>query len=192
MRVAGLDFEEERIALFVDGMDEQIRQFSAAGKVPVLLDGDTVVWDSLAICEYIAESNTALWPSARDARAVARSVCAEMHSGFEHLRGQMPMNCRRDEALDHIDHALQSDIDRVCEIWRDCRSKFASSGEYLFGAFSVADAMFAPVVLRFNSYRVDAGERGNAYMKTILAMPELQEWITAGQAESEVIAQAEV
>jgi len=147
------------------------------------------VWDSLAICEYVAERHPALgcWPSAARDRARARSISAEMHAGFRTLRTQMPMNCRRAPAAVPHDAELDADIDRVVEIWTQALGEHAAPGPYLFGDFGVADAMYAPVVLRFTAYAVELPKPARAYADAILALPALQAWIADARRETEVL-----
>ncbi len=153
--------------------------------MPALTDGDVVVWDSLAIAEYLHElqPTAALWPTDRAARAFARSVSAEMHSGFLGLRTHLPMNVRREPAPLEYGKEVADEIARVVAIWRDCRSRFGAGGDFLFGRFSIADAMFAPVVMRFHYYGVALEADSAAYVKTIHALPAIQEWIAAAHQE---------
>jgi glutathione S-transferase len=190
MRHAGLPFRELRIPLYGPESKAQIREHSPSGKVPCLLDGDLAVWDSLAICEYLAERHTGLelWPSAPAARAVARSVSAEMHAGFQHLRANMSMNCRgvfpgRGRTVE-----VAGEIERIQRLWADCRARFGAPEPFLFGRFCIADAMYAPVVLRFRTYQVQLSPPGRDYADAILALPALEEWVAAARAETEVIA----
>ncbi|RFA27752.1 glutathione S-transferase [Alkalilimnicola ehrlichii] len=194
LKVGKVDFREVRVPLHAEDSEQQVRRYSPTGKVPVLQHGDLTIWDSLAIAEYLAEQFPQLkgWPEDATARAVARSVSAEMHSEFAALRQELPMNCRVQLKDYPLSEDVQRDIDRICEIWRDCRARFGGGGPWLFGEFSVADAMFAPVALRFMSYGVALGEFEAAYRDQILAMPEIQEWIEAGREEYEVIERAEV
>jgi glutathione S-transferase len=190
MRQAGLDFREIRIALYTPESKAQIRAHSPSGRVPCLVDGGLAIWDSLAICEYLAERHPRLelWPAASAARAVARSVSAEMHSGFQHLRTNMSMNCRgRFPGLGRSVE-VAGEIDRIQRLWADCRARFGGSGPFLFGRFSIADAMYAPVVLRFRTYQVQLNPVSREYADAVLALPALQEWVAAAVAETEVIA----
>jgi glutathione S-transferase len=163
-----------------------IRPHSPSGKVPVLRDGDLLVWDSLAICEYLAESfpTAKLWPDDRAARAVARSVSAEMHSGFPALREQMTMNVRRDPIVLPPTPAVADEIARIVAVWHDCRKRFGAGGSFLFGRFSVADAMYAPVATRFRTYGVPLDDVSRAYVDAIYAMPEMQKWILDAKWET--------
>lgn len=191
-RHAGIEFDEIRVALYTPEGTAQIQQLSPSGKVPVWREGDFAVWDSLAICEYLAERTPTLWPSDAAARAVARSISAEMHSGFTALRTSMTMNARARNRQVPITAELASDIDRIEAIWSDCRSRFGAGGPWLFGAFSIADAMFAPVALRFVPYEVSRPGVVNDYVATLMADPHLQAWIAAAEQESEVLEQFEV
>ena len=184
----GLQFREERIALFEDGFREAIRERSAAGKVPILIEGALTVHDSLAICEYLADRfpSARLWPDAVTERARGRAIAAEMHSGFPALRAQMPMNCRRRGVQVERTPELEADIARVQQIWRDCRER-ADGGPWLFGAFTIADAMYAPVVSRFVTYDVDCSGIVGEYRDTVLGDAAMRRWLAAAAAESEVI-----
>jgi glutathione S-transferase len=190
MRQAGIAFREVRIPLYTPESKAQIREYSASGKVPCLLDGTLAVWDSLAICEYLAESHPqlALWPSDARARALARSISAEMHSGFQHLRSNMSMNCRRQLPGMGRTVEVAGEIERIQRIWGEAREKHGSGGPFLFGRFSIADAMYAPVVLRFRTYAVQLNPVSRAYADAILALPAIQQWLADAEAETEVIA----
>lgn len=188
MKQAGIDFTEIRILLDTPTTYQEIRRYSPAGKVPILLHNQLTVWDSLAICEYVAECFApALWPKDRIARAVARSVSAEMHSGFMNLRQSMPMDCRTRQCAIGINPALQADIDRIMGIWRDCRQRFGADGNFLFGQFTIADAMFAPAVSRFITYGVKLDPVAQAYVDTICELPTMQTWLKAASCEIESI-----
>ena len=189
LKQVGMPFTEIRIPLYGSDAKEKILRHSPSGKVPVLHDGDITVWDSLAICEYLAERfpQQQLWPTQPAARALARAICAEMHTGFADLRQHMTMNIRGHFPGKGMTPEAAQDIERIQFIWRDCRARFGASGPYLFGAFSIADAFFAPVVLRFITYAPILDENAQAYMATLLTLPALQEWITAAKAETETI-----
>lgn len=189
LRQLQVPFKEIRLALHTDAFKEDIQRYSPTGLVPVLVTEDLTIWDSLAIGEYIADRHPELccWPEIPEVRGIARSVSAEMHSGFFQIRNTLPMNCRRRQGIDQISPELQQEIDRVCAIWRNCRQAHHESGEFLFGSFSIADAMYAPVVLRFNSYLIEVGEVEYQYMQTMLSLDSLQEWIDGALAEQEVI-----
>jgi glutathione S-transferase len=183
MKVLGIDFQEKRIALDQPGTKEAIRRHSPAGRVPVLVDGDTTVWESLAILEYLAEKHPRLWPSGRAARARARAVAAEMHAGFASLRNHMPMNVRNAYPGKGRTAEVDADIGRIIEIWNDGTKPF------LFGEFGAADAMYAPVVLRFRTYRVELPPKARAYYDAMLELPALKEWIAAAGREAEAMPQ---
>jgi glutathione S-transferase len=188
----GLEFEEIVIALDQPDTREQIENLSPSSRLPLLRHGDLRVWDSLAICEYAAELTGAGWPHAREARAVARSVCAEMHSGFPTLRSLWPMNARARNRHTVITAALEADIERIDEIWNDCRSRFGAGGDWLFGEYSVADAMYGPVVLRFNTYGARISQTARWYMATVLEDAYMQEWLQGARHEPWTIAAEEV
>jgi len=185
-----ITFDEVVIPLYQPGSRETILKYSPSGRVPALQHGSVTVWDSLAICEYLAESfpNFALWPQDSTARAAARAVSAEMHSGFGALRAQLPMNIRSSFPGRDLTPEAQADINRVMAIWRDCRSRFGDGkGPFLFGQFTIADAMFAPVVTRFRTYRTDLEREAEAYCAAILALPAMQEWLAAAKNEPMIV-----
>lgn len=189
LREAGIEFDEHRIVLDTDTSGSEIASFSDAGRVPVLqLDGLTV-WDTLAIAETVAERwpDKQLWPADPDDRAFARSISAEMHSGFSHLRECMPMNCRAMGRKVNIPDELGEDIDRVIEIWAECHRKYGDRGGWLIGSFSIADAMFAPVVLRMRTYGINLPESAGFYPHRLLESESMQEWLAAAECEIEVI-----
>jgi glutathione S-transferase len=179
MKVLGLAFDEVRIPLYRPGSKEQILRHSPAGRVPILRDGDTVVWDSLAILEYLAEKYPKLWPSDPAQRARARAVSAEMHSGFAKLREHMSMNTRKHYPGKGRTPEVLADIERINAIWSEAK------GPFLFGQFTAADAMYAPVVLRFRTYEVQVQKTN--YMDAMLALPAMREWIEAAEREPETI-----
>ena len=186
-----IPFKEVLIPLGQPDTTTRIAQYSAAGKVPVLLSEDIAVWDSLAICEFVAEHypDRNLWPADATARAVARSICAEMHSGFKGLRGAMPMDIAGHYPGHGRTPESQADIGRICEIWENCLSEFGHH-RYLFGEFSIADAFYAPIVMRFRSYGVSLAPALNAYVERISAHPAVARWITAAEDEAAQRAQA--
>lgn len=187
LKQAGLEFEEVRIPLDLPDTTARIRKYSPSGRVPVLRHNDLTIWESLAICEYVAElADRPLWPADAAARAVARAVSAEMHSGFSALRSQMPVDCRARRPRSATP-AVQRDIDRICDLWQTCRQQFGAKGEFLFGDFSIADAMFAPVVTRFVTYDVPLPPVAQAYVQSIEQLSAMQEWLMAAAAEIEVI-----
>lgn len=192
MKYYNIPFEEIKIPLYVETSKQQLLQYSAAGKVPVLQTGGQSIWDSLAICETIAEQHPdgLCWPQDAGKRAMARAVCSEMHAGFMALRNTLPMNCRKRMVFSDMSLELQADIERICSLWRECLAN--SAGPFLFGDFSIADAFYAPVVLRFNSYGIKVGDVEAEYIQTLLALESLQEWIAQGRAESETLPEAEI
>jgi glutathione S-transferase len=190
----GIEFTEKQILLDTPVFKEEVSQISPSGRVPVLRHGDVTVWDSLAICEYIADLTGKGWPEERRARAFARSVCAEMHSGFVSLRAEWPFNARARNRRPPMTPNLEADVDRVDEIWIDCRRQFGEQrgGPWLFGDYSIADAMYAPVVLRFNTYRAQVSDTTRWYMAAALEDPAMQEWVQAAQKEPWTLAASEV
>jgi glutathione S-transferase len=192
LKHAGVDFDEIRISLFVAGYKEKLLAYSPAGKVPIYRDGDVLVWDTLAIGEYLYETYPLLWPAQRDARARARSVSAEMHSGFVPLRKAMPMNIRARGRNVAMSTDLEADIARIKAIWRELRKQYAGAGPWLFGTYSIADAMYAPVVFRFLTYGVSEPGAVDEYIQTVRSDPLVQAWIQAAKGEQEVVAASEV
>ncbi len=195
MKVAGIAFEETVVPLYQPGSRDQVLQYSPTGKVPALIDGDIVVWESLAILEYLAEKFPAarLWPAEPAARAHARAIAAEMHAGFGPLRGHCPMNMRRNPGKPRVlTPEVQANVARIDGIWVGTRARFGHGGHFLFGAFSAADAMYAPVVSRFKSYAIAASPASRAYMDAVMALPAWKEWEAGGRAESWVMEGNEV
>ena len=194
LKATGEEFVEEVIPILLPGSKETLLKYSPSGKVPALCHGDVVVWDSLAICGYLAERFPAagLWPDDPAAKAIARSISAEMHSSFQALRGQFPMNIRSSFPGREISPEAQTDINRVMAIWRQCRNRYGEgNGDFLFGRFTVADAMYAPVATRFRTYKIDLEREADAYCDTIMALPAMQEWAAAAGDEPMVIDQYE-
>jgi glutathione S-transferase len=189
MRHARIAFDEVVIPLYRGESKAALLRHSPAGKVPVLEHGGRTVWDSLAIMEYLAETFPAanLWPQDAAARAQARSISAEMHTGFAALRQGMPMNLRERLPSPGRSDTVAADIQRVTAIWRDCRTRFGGTGRFLFGTFSIADAMYAPVATRFRTYAVELDPICHAYADAVLTLPAFQEWQTAAQQEPWVI-----
>ncbi len=187
LRHLGIDFDEVRIPLYVEGSSEEIRKYSPSGKVPVYIDGVVRVWDTLSILEYLAEKHPSLWPADAAARARARSVSAEMHSGFGALRSTLPMNARAGDRWVELGGDAVADAERVLDIWEACRSEYGKDGPWLFGRFTAADAMYAPVTLRFNTYGIEAGGLSKGYMETVLSDEYVCEWINDGGREEEFI-----
>src|ERR1700752_3149967 len=180
LRASNIPFEEVFIPLYTDNpADKQrILSFSRAGKVPSLVDGDITVWDSLAIIEYLAERfpQAKLWPEDRAMRAHARSISAEMHSGFVPLRSECGMNLHRPVGAIALSADAKANVARVEEIWRDCRQAYGKGGPFLFGAFTGADAMYAPVVHRFRTYAIPVKPDAQHYVDAMLSLPAFQEW----------------
>ena len=189
MKQFRIAFAEKRIALFMDTTKAELSPYFSNSKVPVLLDGDFTVWDSLSIMEYLSEHylDGRGWPSDTRVRAVARSMSAEMHSSFSSLRDGLPMNCRKHFPKFVLSPAVLRDIDRIKAIWQKCKSEYGAGGDWLFGDYSIADAMYAPVVLRFNGYDVPLGQMEESYVNHVLDDPHLMDWINAGKEEKEII-----
>jgi glutathione S-transferase len=192
MKVAGIAFDEVLISLDAPDFKAQVMAWSAAGKVPVLIDGDIHVWESLAILEYLAERFSSLWPAHEAARAHARAIAAEMHAGFLPLRRQLPMNIRRPVKARALDGDATSNVSRIDAMWNECRMKFASGGPFLYGAFCAADAMYAPVVWRFHTYAVEVSATSRSYMDAVMALPASQEWREAARREPWVLPHDEI
>jgi glutathione S-transferase len=188
MTAFGIPFQEVRVLLDQDDTANRICSYSASGRVPVLLAGDEMtIWDSLAICEYLAEQfpELHLWPQDVAARAIARSVCAEMHAGFSDLRNSMSMNIRASYPGKGRTPGTQADIGRISEIWEECLSRFGHH-QFLFGEFSIADAYYAPVVCRFRTYGVTLAPALDAYCQRVLSHPAVARWISEAMAETEM------
>lgn len=182
----GLPFTEVMLSVSGSDFNPQVKVFSGNGRVPCLYADGFAIWDSLAIAEWLAEQHPQLWPAAPQARARARSIVAEMHAGLSKLRSAMPMNLKLRLKGKVVAPDVQRDIDRVIEIWTEARTQFAcGDGPWLFGDYSIADAFFAPVVCRFDSYNVPLPPLAAAYRDTVLADPALQEWRAAALQESE-------
>lgn len=190
LKAAGIAFEEVVIPLYTGDADKQrILEFTASGKVPVLVDGSLTVWDSLAIIEYAAERfpDARLWPQDVAARAHARSISAEMHSGFMALRNECGMNIHRPVGSKSLSGDAKANIARIQQIWTECRARYGAQGPFLFGAFSGADAMYAPVVHRFRTYAIDVTPPVRDYMAAMQANAAFREWTDAALAETLVI-----
>jgi len=177
-KMAGAEFDEVLIALRQPETKAEILKHSPSGKVPCLIHGGLAVWDSLAICEYLAELHPTLWPEGREARAVARSVSAEMHSGFPNLRNVCSMDIGAVTPLAEVPPEVQAEVDRIQALWNDCRARFGAKagGPFLFGRFSIADAMYAPVVSRFTTFAIKLDPVSQAYCDAIWSLPAMQEW----------------
>jgi glutathione S-transferase len=194
MKAAGVAFEETLLPLDAPDFKARLANFGGAGKVPLLVDGDVRVWESLAILEYLAEKfpAAALWPRDAGARAQARAVASEMHSGFAALRSQLPMNVARRVIARPLDAGAAADVARIQTIWSESRKRFGASGPFLFGAFGAADAMYAPVVSRFRTYAVEVSQLARDYMAAMMALPAWSEWREAARRETSVLAHDEV
>lgn len=191
MKHTGIAFDEVRIPLYQDGHVAKIRGYSAAGKVPILIDGGVTVWESLAICEYVAERHPGkqLWPDDPGVRAYGRAISTEMHAGFAALRGQMGMNVRRVMPAVAITSEVAADIARIEAIWSESLRRYG--GPFLLGTFSIADAMFAPVATRFKTYAVALSGSAQSYADRLLGLPAMKEWYAVAAAETEVLPQFE-
>ena len=194
LKKTGVEFDELLIPLSRPETEAAIKAHSPSGRVPVLKDGDREIWDSLAIGEYLAERfpEAGLWPADAGMRALARSICAEMHSGFPALRGGMPMNLRARLPGKGRSPEVGADIARVQEIWETCRGRVGEDGLFLFGGFTLADAFYAPVVSRFHTYDVATGDVCRAYAEAVWAWPDLQDWAAAASKEPYTIAEEEI
>ena len=194
LRQFSIPFAEVRIPLDTHAWHREIGRHSPSRMVPVLKNGELLVWDSLAICEYVSEQFAAGrgWPQSVQARAAARSVSAEMHSGFSALRQALPMDCRRRVTGFRAPEEAAKDIRRIRQIWRQCRETWGGEGAFLFGDFCIADAMYAPVVSRFQTYGVRMGQVEKAYTDAVMSLDAMQEWILSASNESEVIHHSEV
>lgn len=188
---SGVKFDEVLLQLDTDSFYQQLQSISPTLKVPTLVDGDITVWDSLSICEYINDCylSGAAWPQEPKQKAKARSLACEMHSGFHALRNALPMNIRTRRYVE-LSPAVQQDIARIDSIWSQQMTEFIPSqnqGTWLFGEWSIADMMFAPVVMRFFTYEIEVSQASRAYMEFIVSQPEMQAWITAAKAETEIV-----
>ena len=194
LRHNGVEFEEIRLPLDTDEFRQRIVELSPSRRVPVLLHGGKQIWESLAICEYAAESFTGVrgWPEEPAARSEARSIACEMHAGFAAMRHEMPMNCRALGRQIELSAEARRDVERVEAIWHDAVTRHGSGGPWLFGDFCIADAMFAPVAVRFRAYGIQPRDAAGEWMRSILSHPAMIEWMEAAAAEPEVIEAEEV
>lgn len=184
MKVAGVDFDERVLLMDTPTFKAEVGKVSPTHKVPVLVHGDVTVWESLAILEYVAETwAPSLWPADKAARAMARAVANEMHAGFVALRGACPMNLREDRRGSELPDAARADAERVLAIWRTCRARFGAGGPFLFGSFTIADAMYAPVTTRFTTYGVPRDDVGERYIAAVQALPAFVAWKRDAVAE---------
>ncbi|MCH7830059.1 MAG: glutathione S-transferase family protein [Proteobacteria bacterium] len=189
LKEAGIEFDEHRIVLDTPESAREIGAFSPAGRVPILQIDDMTVWDTMAIAETLAERwpDKNLWPADAATRAHARAICAEMHAEFAELRSRMPMNCRAMGRTVLLPDGLTNDIDRIIEIWTQCHRRYGDDGDWLFGDFTIADAMFAPVVLRLRTYGINLPESASCYPRRLLDSEAMQEWLAAAESETEII-----
>ena len=185
LKLSGVAFDEVAFHLGQAGVRDRIHEYSPTGRVPAVRHGDLTVWDSLAIGEYLAERipDAGLWPVRDDARAVARSACAEMHSSFQALRTHMPFNVRRSSPGKGRAPGVREDIERIRRIWNSCRTTYGKDGSFLFGDYCLADVFFAPVVSRFNTYAVELDDVSGSYASVIWEYPVVTEWRLAAEAE---------
>lgn len=193
-RHTGLTFDEVKIDLYTPGSKAELLKHSPTGLVPALKDGDTHVWDSYAIIDYCARlaPEKFWWPADDAAYAFARSISAEMHSGFFALRANAPMNLRANFTGLALSDAVEADVHRIEALWTEAREKFGTNGDFLFGNFSAADMMYAPVVHRFNSYGIEVNDTCRAYMQAVLNHPLMQEWASGAADETAIIVEGEV
>jgi glutathione S-transferase len=190
----GITFKETKVQLFTPTFAEQISHYSSANTVPVLMTENGTATDSLSILETLADSYPQMWPNDVALKIMARNAVSRMHSGFFALRGEMPMNCRANQRLLDITPACRNDIDKVEALWAQCMSAAAQAGRkqgYLLGEFSIADAFFAPVVVRLRGYKVAVNAATQAYIDTMLATPAVMAWIAAGVEETTILQEDE-
>jgi len=194
LAMAGIPFLEKLIHFGEPHFGKEIRKISPTGKVPILVNGKVTIWDSLAILEYLAETlpEKNLWPKNKAARAMARSISSEMHSGFSALRNACPMNLRRPPKPIVMNDAAHCDVARIEAVWKEARKTYGTGGKFLFAKFCNADAMFAPVVTRLDTYAIPVSKESRAYMDAVIATKALQSWKTAALQESWVVPEDEV
>jgi glutathione S-transferase len=194
MKIAGIPFEEQMIRFGEPRFGREIRKVSKAGMVPVLIDGDTVIGESLAILEYLAERypDKGLWPKQRKARAIARALASEMHAGLRAIRSAYPMNLRRSPKSIPMTDAVKADVARIETIWRECRKEFGKGGRFLFGKFCNADAMFAPVATRIDTYAIPVAKDTREYVDTIMSTTAFKSWKADGLKEPWIVPEDEV
>lgn len=194
MTMVGLPFDESMILLDTPTAKKEIAEHSGAGRLPVLHHGKITVWETLAILEYLAEifPEKNLWPKSKAARAVARAISNEIHAGFTGLRNACPMNLRRPQKPVVLNDATKADVARIEQIWRECRKTYGKGGKFLFGKFCIADAMFAPVATRFETYAIPVANDTRAYMDAIMATKAFQTWKAAALKETWIVSHDEV
>jgi len=188
-----LDFKDVVVSLKKEGISERLAKYSDTKKVPVLIDGDLVVWDSLAICEYVSEVylNRKGWPENAKDRAVARAIGAEMHSSFVNIRTEMPMNCRAKRKIE-LSNLAMKEVKRIDDIWSKYSQENNENGPFLFGQFSIADCFFAPVVFRFATYGIHLSQAASKYMKSMMELESMTKWLSQSIEEEEVIPRSEI
>lgn len=186
LKMFDIDFEEIQIALYQDNTAEKLGPYSPSLKVPVLLHNEVTVWDSLSICEYINEEflGGAGWPASAKRKSAARSVSAEIHSEFPHLKKDWPMNCKASYRL-LPSELLADEIARIDAIWSCTRRRYGENGNYMFGRFSIADCLYAPIAVCFDAYGAEISKEANIYLQTLLDNPFVQKWISMGRREKE-------
>ena len=194
MKAAGIAFDEVVISLNAPDFKARVSKHSGTGKVPVLIDGGVEVWESLAILEYAAEKFPAakLWPQDTAARAHARTISSEMHAGFVPLRRAAPMNMWRPVKRLELNPDVAANVSRIDAMWTDCRTRFGAGGPFLFGGFTAADAMYAPMVSRFHTYGISVSDTARTYMAAMMALPAWGEWLSAALKEPWVLAEDEI
>lgn len=194
LRQNQIEFNEKRIALFTETTNQELSEYNSDYKVPVLKDGSLLIWDSLSILEYVSEKylESRGWPQDSNARALARSISCEMHSSFSNVRNELPMNCRKKFQNIKLSSEAVREIDRIKDLWRQCRSQFGNNGEWLFGEYTIADAMYAPIALRFYGYNITLSGVEDAYVQSVLMQPSIIDWIESSKAETEVIVEDEI
>jgi glutathione S-transferase len=194
MTMVGLPFDESMILLDTPTAKKEIAEHSGAGRLPVLHHGKITVWETLAILEYLAETfpEKNLWPKSKAARAVARAISNEMHAGFTGLRNACPMNLRRPQKPVVLNDATKADVARIEQIWRECRKTYGKGGKFLFGKFCIADAMFAPVATRFETYAIPVAKDTRAYMDAVMATKAFTTWKAAALIETWIVSHDEI
>lgn len=194
MKHFDIPFTEKRIALFTETTNDELAEYYSDSKVPVLKDADLIVWDTLSILEYVSEKylHSKGWPEDEKERATARSISAEMHSSFMNVRNELPMNCRKKYKNIKLSADAEHEIERIKTLWRYCRREYGSDGEWLFGDYSIADAMYAPIALRFSGYSIPLTGVEAEYVQSVLNQPCIIDWIEAGKKEKEIIEEDEV
>lgn len=194
MKQNNIVFNEKRVALFTETTKDELAEYYSDFKVPVLKDDDIIIWDSLSILEYVSEKylQSQGWPENEKARAIARSISAEMHSSFMNVRNELPMNCRKEFNDITLSAKAKREVERITTLWRYCRREYGSQGEWLFGKYSIADAMYAPIALRFHGYNIPLADVETKYVKSVLNQPAITEWIEAGKDEKQIIEEDEI